>query len=124
MLLEKANDTHSIEQAIVQDYLDGVGVAIIHYKYRVSYSVIYGVLAREQVPFRVNARKLVSKMKGVNDRMARSIIYDYVSGVTTLEIYKRYNIHKNMLYTILDMHDIPRREHRKMKRNSPTEWLV
>lgn len=112
------------EKHIVEEYQNGVGIAIIRYKYKLSYSVIYGILARAGIPMRYNANKLSKKMEGIDEQVAGRIIRDYREGVPLEVIYDRYSLHKNGLYTILDINQVPRRQLRKKRRSNPKEWMV
>lgn len=113
----------SIKEQIIEDYNKGVGVTAIQKKYNISAGFLYTVLAGDSTPMRIKSDKLVKKMYGISDRMAKSIIYDYQDGEPIEKIYKRYGLHKNALYMILDMNNIPRRIKAKPKRSKLTSWL-
>ena len=101
-----------IEEVVVNQYKGGMGVKEIIKRNGIPAGTVYSILKRHNVPLRSphydskSRDRLLTMTKEEKD----NLIQDYLNGMSTAEIYKKYDINKHGCYTILDLAGIPRRK--------------
>ncbi|WAW12028.1 hypothetical protein [Staphylococcus phage SAP6] len=104
------------EEYIVTSYNKGVPVTDIAKEAKVSIGLIYTVLNFYKVPKKRKKSRVAKRVKHItNDKnKVQALIKDY-QYMDLQSIYKKYNIHKNGLYYILDLYNIERKSDLKEK---------
>lgn len=105
-------------EAIVLDYQNDVPVDVIFNKYSISSGQLTSHLSALGVERRKTKRRegLHKKLAKYTPQDIQSIIKDYTECVMYIEdIFKKYDIHKNGLYYLLDTHGIERRGRKRVK---------
>ncbi|AFO70653.1 hypothetical protein SPJ221_165 [Staphylococcus phage vB_SauH_SPJ2] len=104
------------EEYIVTSYNKGVPVTDIAKEAKVSMGLIYTVLNFYKVPKKHKKSRVAKRVKHItNDKnKVQALIKDY-QYMDLQSIYKKYNIHKNGLYYILDLYNIERKSDLKEK---------
>jgi len=98
---------------IIKDYIEGYPRKYIQAKYLISNGQLSSHLQARGVPLRYPSRRKTSmerRIKHLTEEDRQEIIRDYLNGVSGEAIYKKYSIHKNGLYTLLDIHNIKRKK--------------
>lgn len=110
------------EELIVMLYNKGESAREIEEKVGVSMGMVYTVLNNHKVPKRSNATTLQKRIKHVldNPNKVKEIITDY-QYMNLKDIFKKYDIHKNGLYYILDLYNIERKSTTKEEVLADTE---
>lgn len=110
--------TVSVEDAIATAYKSGVTIKNIVKEFNTSYGRVYGILNSKGVPLRNGRYKRSesgSRLQNMSKLEQASLIADYQKGVPLSEIRKKYSINKHGCYSILDAHNIPRKQDHKYK---------
>lgn len=104
-----------LADAVIEDYVKGVPILEIKSKYDISLGQITSHVVARNIPRRYTNRKaLHNKLSKFSDEDIRNMLDDYQAGVVPVtKIFSEYGIHKNGLYTLLDLNNIPRRGVRK-----------
>lgn len=102
------------EEHIVTLYNEGATARELVDKTGVSMGMIYTVLNNHKVPKRNANKALQTRIKHVLDspELIKGIITDY-QYMYLKDIFKKYDIHKNGLYYILDLYGIERKSSAK-----------
>lgn len=104
------------ERFIVESYNQGIPLRDISKEANVSIGLIYTVLNSYKVGKRNNKSQVEKRIAHIlNDPVKiKNIITDY-QFMNLQDIYKKYNIHKNGLYYILDLYHVNRKTNDKDK---------
>lgn len=97
---------------IVKDYVEGHSRKYIQLKYGISNGQLSSHLSARDIPLRYPGRSestLGKRLSHLSERDMQNIINDYSEGMSTKEIYTKYSIHKNGLYSILDANQVRRK---------------
>lgn len=103
------------EKAIVKAYKDNEALDSIKTCYNLdSNGALYSILRKHQVEPRDKkqaSRGVAKRVEHITSDPAKmkAILKDYNDGVVLTTIYERYNVHKNGLYYLLDLNNVPRR---------------
>lgn len=100
---------------LIEDYVAGYPRLYLQAKYQISSGQVTSHLKARGVPLRSVAKSnstLMKRLAHLTEQDVADIIKDYEEGVNNSTIYRKYNIHKNGLYNILDIHNIPRKNSR------------
>lgn len=112
-----------LEEQVVKKYRGGMSVVQIAKDYDISFGKIYDILARHGVPLR-NGRSKRSKsykrLKSMTRKEKETLINDYINGMSLKEIFKKYNINKHGVYTLLNEANVPLKQDRKL--HNEKEW--
>lgn len=98
------------ENSIINKYKQGFGIAEILDYHDISAGRLYAILDKHGV--QRNTDRVTKKVEHVEgDKKILSQIFDDYedSDLSLNEIYKKYNIHKNGLFYLLDKYQVPRR---------------
>lgn len=114
--LDFDDSLESKQQLIYEDYKEGVPAKTLATIYSVSVGYVYTVINRHKSPD-APRKGVALKVAHILDDTTKvnQVIADYTSGKSTEELYEEYDLHKNGLYYILDLYDVPRRGHAKRK---------
>lgn len=106
----------SKQQLIYEDYKEGVPAKTLATIYGVSVGYVYTVINRHKSPD-APRKGVALKVAHILDDTTKvnQVIADYTSGKSIEELYAEYELHKNGLYYILDLYDVPRRGRVKRK---------
>ena len=98
------------EQQIVTLYEEGAPFKEISKTVKVSTGMIYSVINSYKVEKRNKKSKVSERVSHVLDdtEKTKQLIKDY-QFMNVKDIYKKYNIHKNGLYYILDVYNVERK---------------
>lgn len=98
------------EQQIVTLYEEGAPFKEISKTVKVSTGMIYSVINSYKVEKRNKKSKVSERVSHVLDdtEKTKQLIKDY-QFMNVKDIYKKYNIHKNGLYYILDLYNVERK---------------
>lgn len=98
------------EQQIVTLYEEGAPFKEISKAVKVSTGMIYSVINSYKVEKRNKKSKVSERVSHVLDdtEKTKQLIKDY-QFMNVKDIYKKYNIHKNGLYYILDLYNVERK---------------
>lgn len=98
------------EQQIVTLYEEGAPFKEISKTVKVSTGMIYSVINSYKVEKRNKKSKVSERVAHVLDdaEKTKQLIKDY-QFMNVKDIYKKYNIHKNGLYYILDLYNVERK---------------
>ncbi|WNM51082.1 DNA binding protein [Staphylococcus phage Alsa_3] len=109
---EKEYDT-KLDKFVCESYINGESNVSIIKKAKISHGKLYSILRKYSVPEKTNTHTRIHKrIKHITDNPERlkELISDYESGIHSVEYLKfKYKLHKNGLYTILDMFDVKRK---------------
>lgn len=103
------------EKAIVKAYKENETLDVIKTCYNLdSNGALYSILRKHHVEPRDKKQatrgvaKRVAHITSDPDKMS-AVLKAYRDGVTLTEIYKKFELHKNGLYYLLDLNNVPRR---------------
>lgn len=104
------------ERFIVERYNQGIPLKDISKEANVSIGLIYTVLNSYKVSKRNNKSQVEKRIEHIlNDPVKiKNIITDY-QFMNLQDIYKKYDIHKNGLYYLLDLYHVDRKTNDKDK---------
>lgn len=108
----KTKDTLTLDEIIVKKYKLGMNLTKIMHDHNISSGSLYNILNRNRVPLR-NGRhtsKSQDRVTNMSQMEKKSLISDYLKGMTLIDIYKKYDINKHGCYQILDEAGVPRRQ--------------
>lgn len=100
---------------LIEDYVAGYPILYLQAKYQISSGQVTSHLKARGVPLRSVTKSnstLMKRLAHLTEQDVADIIRDYEEGVNNVTIYRKYNIHKNGLYNILDIHNVPRKNSR------------
>lgn len=100
---------------LVEDYIAGYPLLYLQAKYNISNGQILSHVKSRGIPLRRVAKSkstLLKRLSHLTEEDVANIIVDYQNGVSNVAIYEKYDIHKNGLYNLLDMNNIPRKSAR------------
>lgn len=101
-------------ERVVEDYLAGAPSEYILHKYDISNGQLNSHLTARGIQRRNSKQKrLYEKLMAYTDEEVHSILKDYRVGVPVEKIMDTYDLHKNGLYTLLDLNRVPRRSLQK-----------
>lgn len=100
---------HPDEQKIIDEYSEDVPANVIINKYNLTYTRLYAILARNDIPVRVVASK------GVRDTRMELALDMYQADVPLWKIKQETGIGQPALHTEIHNRDIPLRRPRKNK---------
>ena len=102
------------EEKIVTMYRNGEGVSKITKELNVSMGLVYTVLNNHKVPKRNKSKGVAKRVEHItsNKNKLQNLIRDY-QFMNVSDIYKKYDIHKNGLYYILDLYNVKRKSEEK-----------
>lgn len=102
------------EEKIVTMYKNGEDVNNITKELNVSMGLVYTVLNNYKVPKRRKQSKVAKRVEHItkNESKVKQLINDY-QFMNLVDIYRKYDIHKNGLYYILDLYNVKRKSDEK-----------
>lgn len=124
--LKQANKfKYEREKNIVEMYNSHVPVKDIQTKLGVSAGLIYTVLNNHKVSKKNNSSKLLKKIGHIldNPETVKNIITDY-QFMSLKDLYRKYGIHKNGLYYILDLYEVDRKSSEKEEILSKVDEII
>lgn len=105
-------ESHESEKvkSLVSDYVKGVPVVSICSRYEISSGQLRTHLDKYGIPLRVVPKNSVEyKVCHLTEQDKLNLIEDYKKGFGINNIYKKYHIHKNGVYHILDSYRVERK---------------
>lgn len=102
-----------VAEGLIADYNAGATAHYLLHKYGVSAGQLYSHLHAKKVPKRTHSYKLRDKIAEFSPQELNNIVDDYQRGMDNKKIYEKYGIHKNGLYYLLDVSNVPRKNARK-----------
>lgn len=102
----------TLDEQIVKKYKVGMTLKQITTEHGLSYGKVYEILNRLGVQLRhgrYNASKSGDRLLTMSSFEKASLVADYQSGLSMKELLDKYQINKHGCYSILDAHQVPRR---------------
>lgn len=99
------------EEVICHMYKSGVPVTTILKKHNISAGRFYEILNRHHIPYgkRTNS-KAAKRLAQMSAEEKQKLVYEYVNTEAPMDyLYKKYDINKYGLYSLLDEQNVPRR---------------
>lgn len=97
---------------IIRDYVEGYPRSYIHVKYGISNGQLSSHISARGVPLRNPKQRkstLGKRLSHLSSKDIQNLLNDYQAGMKTKDLFTKYKIHKNGLYTLLDAHKIKRK---------------
>lgn len=94
---------------LTKEYLEGAPAHYLLDKYDMSAGQMYSHLSANKVLRRANSKKLIDKLAKYTAEEISQIITEYINGVSNEYIYTKHGLHKNGLYYLLDVAQVPRK---------------
>jgi len=110
-----AMDNEDISEAnrVAAMYKAGLSIKDILTANNISTGRMYEILNRKQVPLRKGRKVNTESARRIlmmTAKQKQDVIIDYRDGVKVKDIFKKYDINKHGLYSILDEHNVPRKD--------------
>lgn len=97
---------------MIRDYITGYPAKYLQAAYHMSAGQMFSHIRARKVPLRYTGKTestLDKRMSHLTYEQKTQVILDYIKGIPNHQIYKKYQIHKNGLYTLLDANRVIRK---------------